>query len=181
MYLYGIKPHIFRFYSSLFFMNIDSYEMNEDEFKDKGSLYFNSKYTFNVKEILSKNIFNINDFNIDINEEKKIPKSDEKEKKKKYNLREIKSEEKKRIKKINKNQCKEEILKAIKKNINSDLAKEILNVFPIKSNLISNSEYRQIRERKFMNYNNNIIYNSEYRIDRFLLHSKPFYGFKNDN
>ena len=53
------------------------------------------------------------------------------------------------------NILKEEILKGIKRNINSDLAKEINQIFPIKTQLISNFEYRQkIWEKKLINSNN---------------------------
>ena len=154
-------------------MNLD-----EIEFKDKCSTYFNSNLNFNLNEILlkEKRKVSISDFNIEI-DENKISKSDEKKKKKsEIEIKKSESEKKKlrtkRNDKIKKN--REEILKAIQINIKSDLAQEIIKIFPLNIDKIQNFEFREVRNRRFMNQNNNLICNTEYREDRFKGHCRPF-------
>ena len=175
LYFYGIKPYIFRFYSSLFFININSLNLNKKDFKDKCSTYFNSNLKFNLNEILKeeKIIIKSIDFNIEI-DENKIPKSDEK-KKKKSQIEIKKSKSEKKCKRNNKiKEKKEEILKAIQLNINSDLSQEIIKIFPLKSHIIENCEFREVRNRKFMGQNDNLISNTEFRVDRFSGHRRPY-------
>ena len=58
--LYGIRARIFRTFSNLFCLNLDSYDMNEDNFRDTCLNLYKSQIRIEKKEIY--NI--INDFNV---------------------------------------------------------------------------------------------------------------------
>lgn len=73
--LYGIRPRIFRTFSSLFCLNLDSYDMSEERFRDTCLNLYKSKITI-TKNVIDK-IINNSDF--DANE---ILKDDKNENKK---------------------------------------------------------------------------------------------------